>query len=52
MKKLLLSLLLTTILVPFGLSAAGVGGSPVHERTTEQRLEDLEAYVNNELEDR
>jgi Amt family ammonium transporter len=47
MKTLLMSLLLSTLLAPFALAANDTAGSPVRERSVQQRLEDLEAYMNN-----
>ncbi len=45
MKKLFLSLVLLTLLAPWGAFADAAAAAP--ERTVDQRLEDLEAYVNN-----
>ena len=40
-------LILGSLLAPPRSFAAGIAGPAVHERTVEQRLQDLEAYVNN-----
>ncbi len=46
MKKLILSFVIFTLLVPTGIFAGGLNTHPA-KRTVDQRLEDLEAYVNN-----
>lgn len=46
-RAFLLLSLLAVLLLPGRLLANGTGGSPIHQRSVEQRLEDLEAYVNN-----
>jgi Amt family ammonium transporter len=47
MKNLLFTLVLLALLVPVGAFADGTGGKPAPERSVEERLQDLEAYVNN-----
>ncbi len=47
MKKLLMSLLLSTTLASFAAPANDTTGPAIHERSVEQRLQDLEAYVSN-----
>jgi len=45
MKKILVSLLILSLMAPFAIFAADA--APAQERTVNQRLDDLEAYVNN-----
>jgi len=47
MKKLILSLSLFAVLISVVTTARGADAAPAPERSVQERLEDLEAYVNN-----
>jgi Amt family ammonium transporter len=47
MKKIILSLGLFALLISIGATARGADAAPAAERSVQERLEDLEAYVNN-----
>jgi ammonium transporter, Amt family len=47
MKKIFVLFLVLTLASPIVVSTLSAGGVPAHQRTVNQRLEDLEAYVNN-----